>query len=361
LAIGLGDAALVPVDALPVDAALVMLATWRSPSIAHSRYHPRHHQRALELLAVHTETQFAGLVNCRAGAEETMLGWVQSAGLGIRLVDVVLDPSLFLSTVLGAAEPWRETDDPISLSVVGSGGSSEWTAHAAPRELVPLLHQLAGCREGDLALALGPFSRSWLAAHGRPNLLSHAMDVGREIVTTGDGDGSLVAGTIGRMLGGQLVASCSVVDVVWQNAGVGEVATIHLRDGQSRELQLLFFTRYVALDVDGSRIATLPDALITVGTRGTPLTARELSRGEDVHILLIPGERLAPVDPTRLAAVSDQLAALTGKPIQVQVGPARPAGRKGAKGGDHHRSVLKRTPTDHPSSLYQETLKEDKR
>jgi hypothetical protein len=112
---------------------------------------------SIELLAMNTRTDFSGLVNGSCGAEETMVGWTQSALLGIPLVDVVMHPGLYLSAVMGLADPWCEVDTPTSFSVVGCHPDGrrrfEWFARGAPRAVVPTLRQMTGESCGDLVLA----------------------------------------------------------------------------------------------------------------------------------------------------------------------------------------------------------------
>jgi DUF917 family protein len=313
----LGDATLVKLDDLPPNADLVALATLSTSAAVEPMYRPLHHKRAIELLATNTGAEFAGVVNCGSGAENTMMGWAQSALLGIPLIDAVVDPALHPSSVLGLAELQSEAGAHISLSAVGYQGQGEACldlyVRGASRVLLHMLQQDRGRSWGALVLACGPFSKQWLREQGRLGLLSHTISIGEAILQTEGSNGSLVAGAIGRRSGGQLIASGSITDIVWQGTGAREYGSIYIRDKQNRDLELVFLDRYVALDLAGRRAATFPDLLVTLGIKGTPLSGRELSKGQEVHVLMVPhGQRTSQMTAL-LEAVHRELESITGK------------------------------------------------
>lgn len=317
LAVGLGDATLLALEDLPPEAHLVAVATLSSTAAGEYLYRPLHHKRAIELLATNTGVEFTGLVNCGSGARDTMVGWAQSALLGIPLIDAVVEPGLHPLAVRALAELWSEAGVGLSLSVVGYHRQGdqclELYAHGAPCPLINMLQQDAGRSWGELALACGPFPQQWLRERGRPNLLSHAIDIGKAIMAIENDNGYLIAGAIGRMLGGQLITSGSVTDVVWHGSGGREYRIVVARDRDNRKAELVFLGRYVALDVAGTRVATYPDLLVVLGTKGTLLSGRELSKGQDVHILAVPNRQRTPQMTARLEAVYGELESITGK------------------------------------------------
>jgi DUF917 family protein len=317
LTVSLGDASLVELDDLPPEADLVAIATLSSAGPGEHQYRPLHHKRAIELLATNTGAEFTGLVNCGSGAEDTMVGWAQSALLGIPLIDAVVDPGLHPLAVTALAELWSEAGVPISLSAVGYRRQGdqclELYARGASCPLIHMLQQDANGSWEDLALACGPLSQQWLREHGHPKLLSHTIDIGTAIMEIEDDNGYLIAGALGRMLGGQLITSASITDITWHGTARREYGIVAASDRHNRKSELVFLDRYVALDVDGSRVATFPDLLVMLGIKGTPLSGRELSRGQDVHILMVPSRQLTPQMTARLEAVYCELENITGK------------------------------------------------
>jgi DUF917 family protein len=218
---------------------------------------------------------------------------------------------------MGLADLRSEAGTRISLSVVGYDRQGderlELYACGVPRALLHMLQRDAGESWGALVLACGPFCRQWLLEHGRLNLLSHAIGIGEAIVEIEDSTGSLVASAIGRKVGGQLIASGSITDIVWQGRGARGYGNIHIKDRQNRDVELLFLDRYVALDLAGRRVATFPDLLVTLGIKGTPLSGRELSRGQEVHILMVPHRQRTSQMTARLEEVYRALESITGK------------------------------------------------
>jgi hypothetical protein len=315
LAVGLGDATLVELDDLPPDADMVAVATLSAATLGEHVYRPLHHRRAVELLAANTGAQFAGLVNCGGGALDTMVGWAQSALLGIPLVDAVVDPGFHPLAITALADLWSEAGLSVSLSVIGYRRQGdqclELYARGAHGPLIQMFQQDASGSWGDFALACGPFSQRWLREHGHLNLLSHALKVGEAMTEIEDETGYLIAEAIGCTLGGQLITSGSVTDIVWHGRGANEYGIIVTRDRHNRDSELVFFGRYLALDVAGSRVATFPDLIVVLGIKGTPLGGRELSRGQDVYILMVPNRQHTPQMTARLEAVHRELENIT--------------------------------------------------
>jgi len=317
LAVELGDATLIDLDSLPPQANLVAIATFSTSAMERTLYRLLYYTRAIELLRANTGTKIAGLVNCGSGAVDTLLGWGQATLLGIPLVDVAFDQSIHPSAVMGLIKLGRDDGVPLPLTIVSDDRRSdqrlEIFLQGAPQLLIHTLQQDATRSGGSLALAIGPFPQRWIRERGSPYSVSRAIEVGKVMMQVADDGGRATADAVSHALGGQLVAFGAITDMVWRSTGSRAYGIIHIRDTENRPLELAFWHRYVALDVAGQRVATFPDLIVTLGAKGTPLSGTEVSKGQDVYLVVVPGKRFAPETTARQRAVYREIEGIIGK------------------------------------------------
>lgn len=340
LAVELGEATLVELDSLPPQANLVALATFSASAVEEPSYRPRYYNLAIELLAANTGVEIAGLVNCGSGAVNTLVGWAQAALLGTPLVDVVFDQSAHPSAVMGLIERGIEDGGPLPVAIVSddqrSGQRLEIFSRGASQLLVRMLQQDVAGSGRNFALTIGPFSPRWIREQGSLHLVSRAVDIGRAMIRAADDGGQATADAVARALGGQVIAFGAITGIMWQGAGSRAYGVIHLRDQENRPLELVFWHRYIALDVAGRRVATFPDLIVTLGAKGTPLSGEEVCKGQEVYVVVTPGRRFVPKKAAQRRAVYREIEDITGRPMLPFLVPDRsPASNANeTKGGE---------------------------
>ena len=171
-------------------------------------------------------------------------------------------------------------------SQAGDGQRLEMFARGTPRQLARLLQQGACGERGEFAAALGPLPRRWACQRSSPRRVSQAIELGQAMMAASSGGAT--ASAVGRALAGQVFARASVTDIRQCEDSGGASAVIRLRDEHNRPLELLFWHRYVALNAAGQQVAAFPDLIVAIGARGTPLGGAEMSKGQEVYIVVLP-------------------------------------------------------------------------
>jgi DUF917 family protein len=291
IAVELGDARLADADELSPDAEIAAVATVQGQPGNSARYRLSYHARALELLTLNTGTEFDGLVCLGDGADSAMVGWSQAALLGTPLVDAAFEGRLYPDALHSFIDLLSDTVSLVPVAAVGCGTEGddrqEVFVRGTPQSIGTMLETLR-TSGGSYALTMGPLSMAWVGEEADGRRISRAIEVGEVLLeATGDG-GRVAAGAVRRALRGDGVVCGTVTGVIWETLDAVPCARLLLRDEEGRDVELLHWHRYVGLEVAGERVASFPDLIVTLGARGTPLHARELSKGQDAYIVVAP-------------------------------------------------------------------------
>lgn len=313
LALELGDAFLVDLPDGEPEAGLVGLAAWGASPADFDPPRPRAYSRAVELLAANTGATVTGLVNCGNGAVDTLAGWVQSALLGVPLVDVGFEARLHPVPVLDVLYRWPDDCPPPAMAVVGysaqTGNRLEIFSRAAPPALAALLQQSAGILDGRFAVAVGMLPVSWVRRQAKAGLISRAVELGRLLKQT-PGRGNAVAAALGRSLPGQCISG-TVTHIRQKMVNRRLYRIICLKDTANQPLNLVWQYRYLLLDSGGKRLAAFPDVIMALGSRATPLNGREPGTGQDIHLVVADGPALTSADRLHWESICREIESLT--------------------------------------------------
>lgn len=286
-----GAPALVDLDSLPFQANLAVISVFHTSAVATNTILPGHSHRALELLQDNCHQTIAGLVNGGYGAVNTLIGWDLAGSLQIPFVDAGISSRLHLEPTYNLLECWSDYSGILTLTIVGTPSSVkhrvETTCQGTPQELGRFLNQIATQFEGSFAAVIGPVPKQWLAAHGASGVVSAALSVGRVMIEAEEKGGPAIVAAVSRILGGQSIAFGTVVGQEQQTQGREVYRLIWLRDESNRLLELKWQHRYASLAVDGKKVATFPQLIVTLGSKGTPLTGEEVSDGQEIYIISV--------------------------------------------------------------------------
>jgi DUF917 family protein len=316
MATELGDASLVAVDDLPPEARIVAVATLNTRGAKRAPYRLSYHHRAIDLLALNTGTEFAGLTNFGSGALDMMISWGQAALLGIPLVDAGFDGQGHPNAVQGFIDLLGARWPTIPVSAVGrdpqDAERSEMFLQGSPRQVMHIVRCLMASGV-SYAVCVGPLPQWWMQQQAMRHQISRAMEVGEVLLRARGDGGRMVASAVSRALGGEVTARGAVTGVTWKTGDGVARGTLLLRDEEGHLFELTHRHRYVALDLAGRRIAAFPDLIVTLGAKGTPLHARELTEGQDVYIVVSHAGRSRPLADMPRQAYDKESARVRGE------------------------------------------------
>jgi len=291
-ALAAGVPRLVPVDELDPDALVATVALVGAPASKTARVEPGDHARACELLGRLSVTPLSGIASCENGGLATVNGWLQSAELGIPVVDapadgrahptgdmgsIGLDSVHGFESLQGVSGGNRLAGRYLELQVRGPLGAANRIVRAA-----------ADGAGGLVAVARNPVAASYLRQHGACGAITQAIDIGRRLMTECSGMPGRTADCLGDLIGARVLARGPVSHVEIRTGGGFDVGTARIDT-----LDLTIWNEYMTAERDGSRLATFPDLLITLDAKtGLPVTSAQLFDGLDAIVLAAPAARL---------------------------------------------------------------------
>ncbi len=296
LAMEVGDPLLADIDDLNEEEMLITVSAVGAPAAEEGYAKPRHYIRAVELLREHAGLEIRGLISSENGALGTVNGWVQSALLGIPVVDAPCDGRAHPTGVMGSMGLHRVEGYVSSQAAVGGdprrGRYLEIFARGSLEDVADLVRRAAVHAGGLVAVGRNPVPMSYVREHGAPGAVRQAIDLGQRILERGERGGEAVAEEVSRCLGGEVVAFGAVEKVTLRTEGGFDRGTVSIRTDERKRAEITFWNEYMTLEVEGVRLATFPDLISTLDGKGMPLCSADIKEGHKVYITKAPKERL---------------------------------------------------------------------
>ncbi len=325
LAVELGDPELVEIDDLPAESVLVTASAVGAPAAKTAYSLPVHYLRAVDLLARQGGVRVDGLITNECGGTAAVNGWLQSAALGVPVVDAPCNGRAHPTGVMGSLGLHKVEGYVSQQTAVGGdpavGRYVEMYARGSLEKAAALVRQAAVQSGGMVAVARNPVGAGYAKEHAAVGAVKQCVAIGRAMAAKqGAGPLAMVEAAC-QVMGGEVVARGRVGEVNLETKGGFDVGTIVVRAG--REVAYLtFWNEYMCLEVGGDssapprRVATFPDLVTTFDlASGLPVSSAEVAVGQEVavtrvgrqHLILGAGMR----DPALMRPIEDT----TGKEI----------------------------------------------
>ncbi len=292
VALELGTPELVPLEALPSDATVVTVALVGAPSAPEQHVAPEDLARAVRLLQGTFGIRADALNGNENGGFASVNGWVQSAILGIPLVDAPCNGRAHPTALMGAMGLHRVPGYISRQAAVGGAGGRrlEMTVAASVEGASALVRQAAVQAGGVVGVARNPVEAGYLAAHGAPRAIEMARRVGQAMIHALPAGGEAVWAAAAGALGGRIVDAGRVIRADLETAGGFDRGVIVVQG--ARVFELSFWNEYMTLESEGERLATFPDLIATLDAGGLPRSSAEIREGMTVAIVTVPRENL---------------------------------------------------------------------
>lgn len=311
LALERGHPQLVPVDELPLDALVATVSAVGAPAARNRYTMPADFVRAVELLQERLDARLGGLITSENGGAASANGLLQSAVLGLPVVDAPCNGRAHPTGVMGSMGLGRVPDFVSRQTAVG--GDPALGRHlelfvAASLACADALVRLAAVEAGGMvAVARNPVRLDYVRTHGAPGALTLALRVGERMRAERARGGHAVAEAVIGELGGTVLETGDVAGLRLNTCGGYDVGCC-----QVGSLELTFWNEFMTAGRGGARLATFPDLIATLDAdTGMPIASAELVTRQPVIVLSVPRTRLilgAGVrDPDNLRAIEDAL------------------------------------------------------
>ncbi|MDR5694153.1 MAG: DUF917 family protein [Armatimonadota bacterium] len=290
-ALELGDPYLVPIETLRPDAVVVTVALVGAPSAPERSLNLEDLPKAVELIQETFGAQVQAIMTNENGGFASVNGWIQSAVLGLPIVDAPCNGRAHPTALMGAmglhlVPGYRS----LQVALGGTGTRRVEVCVSGSLEGASAIVRQAAVQAGGLvAVARNPVTANYVAQHGAPGALTMALRIGEAVLRTLP-HRQATWEAAAEAVGGRIVDVGRVLRVHMETVGGFDRGAIFVEGGRIYELTV--WNEYMTLEVEGQRLATFPDLIATLGENGLPLTSAEIREGVTVALLAAPKENL---------------------------------------------------------------------
>lgn len=289
LALDYGHPKLITIDDIPPDAVVVTAAAVGAPAARERYVKPYDYVRAVEMLAELLEGCIDGIITNENGASTTVNGWLQSAVLGIPVIDAPCNGRAHPISTMGAMGLTR-VEDYVSVQAASGGNPKtgrrlELTVKGNIHYCSNIIRNMAVEAGGIVAVARNPVKAEYIAKNGAPGAITQAVHVGQEMIKARPKGPKRVIEAAARAVEGEVVTWGKVTKVILETKGGFDVGEVAVRDGNI-VYTMTFWNEYMTLEKGEERIATFPDLIMTLSMEdATPLTTAKIKEGQEVAVI----------------------------------------------------------------------------
>ena len=321
LATRLGRPVLCPVEALDDDDIVVTVTAIGAPAAPDREIRPLDYVRALELVADELDRPVAAVMTAQNGASTTLNGWIQSAILGVVVLDATGDVRAHPTGKLGAmgltTRPGYETVQAVAGGNRELTGGLEVVVRGRVIATSDVLRDVCQRAGGFIAAARHPIEASYVKDNAALGAVSYALALG-SAMRAAAGAAAVIEAAI-ELTGGRVVARgpLEVVDPL-RTAGGFDHGAFSVEGHVLR-----YLNEYMTVDIDGERISTYPDVIATLSLEdGRPVSIAEMAPGREVAVFVVDQSRLPLSSSTRDRFALEEVEKIMGVSL---LGPGQPS------------------------------------
>lgn len=294
MATRLGTPILSSVDEIPDDALVATVTAIGAPGALEWEIQPRDYVNALKLLMEHAPGPIVAVLTAQNGASTTLNGWIQSAMLGVKVLDAAGDVRAHPTGKLGGMG-LTERDGYQTVQAVAGGnrklhGELRLVAQGSIVTTSNVLRDVSVRVGGFIAAARNPVEASWVKKHAAIGAITYALDLGKAMRSAERKGAKAIIDATCQKTGGTIIAE-----------GPARITTPMRTEGgfdhgafEVEGLTLRYLNEYMTVDHGHERVATYPDVITTLAAKtGRPATISEIRDGDrlavfHVHRKLLP-------------------------------------------------------------------------
>lgn len=315
LALALGEPTVVPLEAFASDAVVITVSAVGAPAATEQYVKVADFVSAVEMLADAIDNPVEGLITNEMGGMASVNGLVQSALLGVPVVDAPCNGRAQPTSTMGSMGLDRLTD---YVSWQAACGGNPNTGHqlslvisGTVSRCAKLVREASVLAGGVVAVARNPIGAAYLRDHAAVGAMDQAISVGLAMLKAKD-KGGKPEDEAARVLSGEIVATGRVTKVDIQTKGGFDVGFVRVEG----EHELVFWNEYMLLETRGTRTFTFPDLIATFDCRqGLPVSSAEIREGMEVAVLAADRNRLILGEGMRQPELFEAAEEAIGRPL----------------------------------------------
>jgi hypothetical protein len=292
IALEYGNLELVDINSID-DATIIITASAVGAPAAPNKYvRPKDYVRCVELLEESTGLKVGGIITNENGGAATINGWIQSAVLGIPLIDAPCNGRAHPTGKMGSMG-LNDVEGYYSSQAFSGGNPMlgnklEGIVKGELGKAARLVRESAVHAGGLVAVARNPVEASYIKKNAAVGGITHAIETGKEFNEGLKISPMEAIRKVTEFLGGEIVVDGEVKEFDLVTTGGFDVGKVVVLD-----MEMTFWNEYMTLEFKGNRLYTFPDLIMTFNKKtGMPVTTAEISKGDEIVVMATKKENL---------------------------------------------------------------------
>lgn len=312
LATRIGRPVLCGIDEVVDDDLVVTVTAIGAPASPNWEIRPLDYVRALELVTAVLDRPVVAVMTAQNGSSTTLNGWIQSAVLGVKVLDAAGDVRAHPTGKLGAlgltARPGYRTVQAVAGGNRELCGGLEVVVRGEVVATSDVLRDICVRAGGFIAAARHPVEAGFVRENASIGAVSYALTLGSAMRGAGAGAEPMIEAAV-TATGGEVIAEGPVhLEQPVRTAGGFDHGSF-LIDGCA----VRFLNEYMTVEHNGKRLATYPDVIATLSLEdGRPVSIAEMSEGRPVALFVIASAALPLSSSTRDPCALEEVETIMG-------------------------------------------------
>lgn len=302
---------LVTPDELADDAYVACVALVGAPSAVESYYDADQLITTVNMVSDTLKTSLAAVMTNENGAGTTTNGWLQAAALGLPVIDAPANGRAHPTGSMGSMN-LHELDGYESVQTFAGGKGEQQVSGLIKASLglaADTTRAVSMQAGGLVAVCRNPVQVGYITEHAAVGGITQAIELGATYHAAAEGRTRIDA--VVEFFGGSIVTAGTVERCELHQEGGFDVGTIEL-DGA----EITFWNEYMTLEIDGNRLATFPDLIMTLDIKtGAPVVTARVAAGQEVAVICVDRERLLLGSTMRNETLLRSIESVINKPI----------------------------------------------
>ncbi len=275
------------------DSLLLTVSAVGAPSAGKDLLEPEDYVRVVEYFIQKTSLKIEGLISSEIGALGVVNGWLQSAHLGIPVIDAPCNGRAHPLTLMGSMGLQRQKGYISKQAAVGrrEGIRVEYFFSGNIESVSTRIREAAIASGGMVAVARNPCPVHYVRKHGAEGAIKMALQIG-EMLLEEEKKPEIALKKILSYLGGKMIGKGYVEEKRLRIEKGLDLGILSLKTERGRA-EISIWNEYMTLELNGIREATFPDLIMTFDSQSlTPLISAQIEEGNEVFLIFVPAGRL---------------------------------------------------------------------
>lgn len=282
-----GEVYLIDPSDLEDDAYLINVSNVGAPSATNSYVATEDYGKAIEMVSREMNIDIKGIITNEAGGSATVNGWLQSALLGIPVVDAPCNGRAHPTGTMGSMGLHKDKEYISYQAAIGGkkeqGRHVEMVVSGNLARVARLVREVAVEADGLATVARNPVTCKYAKENGACGAIKQAIELGQAMIEAKPLGVEKILEAVCEKLHGEIVLKGKIDKILLECKGGFDVGSVKIGNSE-----LTFWNEYMTLEKENKRIGTFPDLIMTFDiSTGTPVTSAEIREGMEVAVLFV--------------------------------------------------------------------------